>query len=56
MYPFPSRYKRLFIFLHIPCLPQIISAHFPLNLMLRNSVVDAAEYLAYLSWTFESAE
>lgn len=24
--------------------------------MLRNSVVDAAEYLAYLSWKFESAE
>ena len=24
--------------------------------MLRNSVVDAAEYLAHLSWKFESAE
>lgn len=50
MYPFPSMHKGLFMFLRIPCLPQIISAYFPLNLMPRNSVIGAAEYLAYLSW------
>lgn len=56
MYPFPSMHKGLFMFLHIPCLPQIISAYFPLNLMPRNSVVDAAQYLAYLSWESESVK
>lgn len=49
MYPFPSVYKRCFIFLHIPGFPPIISAFFFffLNPMLGNSVFDAAEYLAY---------
>lgn len=49
-------HKRLVMLLHIPCLPQIISALFPLNLTLGNSVVDAAEYLAYLGWTSEAVK